>query len=268
MVNFTRSRGSNLLSYVGGRPTKYVYVLVTLLLCGICFYTLRGITIEVIPLENADIDNIVNQRASAELFKKDIVPTVEHKRTVHNHTAGVVPIHDPRPCAPKPPDAMIRHSNAWVHMNNYTVTKFPGFDKFFGYAHEKKVSQMLSQYPNFVTLLSWNDACGLLVFERLFPAKEFPHRMVPKLENWTAVEDQIHDIWEVFERYRIIPSTEFLMGQNNIFIGAEGNVTMFDFHAYRYEGDGHHNPPDFNTTLPLKYKLLEDLRRKRESNHY
>jgi len=175
-------------------------------------------------------------------------------------------------CPTKPPDAMNRHDKAWVHINNYTVTKFPGFRGGADYFHEKKVSQLLSPYPNFVTLLSWNDACGLLVFERLFPSKGFPERMTPKLGNWTAVEAQIHDIWEVLERHRINPSTEFLMGLNNIFIGTEGNVTMFDFHAYRYKGDGIVKPPfrKFSTTFRMenKHKLLESLRIKREKKYF
>jgi len=198
--------------------------------------------------------------------------TVEYNGTVQHHTtAGVVPIHhDPRPCPPKPPDAMNRHGTAWVHINNYTVTKFPGFGGGMDYFHEKNVSQLLSPYPNFVTLLSWNDACGLLVFERLFPSKGFPQRMIPKLENWTAVEDQIHDIWEVLERHHLNPSTEFLMGLNNIFIGTEGNVTMFDFHRYRYKGDGIVEPPDFSTTFLMenKNKLLESLRIKRKKEYF
>ena len=33
------------------------------------------------------------------------------------------------------------------------------------------------------------------------------------------------------------PSTEYLTGMNNICIGSEGNVTMFDFDAHRYEND-------------------------------
>ena len=177
-------------------------------------------------------------------------------------------------CPPKPPDAINRHGKAWVHINNYTVTKFPGFGFGGGmdYFHEKKVSQLLSPYPNFVTLLSWNDACGLLVFERLFPSKGFPQRMTPKLENWTAVEDQIHDIWEVLERHHINPSLEFLMGFNNIFIGIEGNVTMFDFHAYRYKGDGIVKPPfsSFSMTFRMqkKHRLLESLRIKRKIKHF
>jgi len=185
--------------------------------------------------------------------------------------AGVVPIHyDPRSCPPEPPDALNRHGNAWVRINNYTVTKFPGFGHGKGptldYFHEKKVSQLLSPYPNFATLLSWNDTCGLLVFERLFPSKGWPWRMTPKLENWTVVEDQIHDLWEVLDRHHINPSLEFLMGFNNIFIGTEGNVTMFDFHAYRYQGDGIDNSPDFSTEFRMenKHKLLEGLRIKRE----
>jgi len=201
--------------------------------------------------------------------------TVEYNGTVQHHTVEVVPInHDPRPCPPKPPGVMNRHGKAWVHIDNYTVTKFPGFGDGIhpttDYFHEKKVSQLLSPYPNFVTLLSWNDACGLLVFERLFPSQGFPARMTPKLENWTAVEDQIHDLWEVLERHHINPSVEFLMGFNNIFIGTEGNVTMFDFNAYRYKGDGIAKPPDFSTTFRMedKHKLLESLRIKRELKYF
>jgi len=77
------------------------------------------------------------------------------------------------------------------------------------------------------------------------------------------VEDQIHDIWKVFEKQRIRPSTEYLNRMNNIFIGAEGNVTMFDFNAYLYE----HAESKFlyNHTLETenKNRLLADIRRLR-----
>ena len=165
-------------------------------------------------------------------------------------------------CPPKPPTAIQRRGKAWVQIDEYTVTKVANGQK--EYLHEKTASQMLSPYPNFVTLLSWDDDCGLLVFERLFPAKGWktPLLMEPKLDNWSVVENQIDEIWKVYERLRMEPSVEFLMGLNNIYIGTTGNVTMFDFHAYHWEGDGSKEEFKFNQTLnnELKDKLLAQFR--------
>jgi len=112
MVNITRSRGGNLFSHVGGKPIQCLYALVTLILCGITFYTgvLVGMgmaqtpceivmpnkNIEIRPpsLENADIEKIVNQRVSAELSKKGVEPQKSsHPRFtegVENFAQGIV----------------------------------------------------------------------------------------------------------------------------------------------------------------------------------
>ena len=196
-------------------------------------------------------------------------PKSKHKVSVTNKTTSTE--HE---CPPRPPTAQKRHSGVWVQIDEYTVTKaLTMLSNDREYLHEKMISQMLSPYPNFVTLLSWDDKCRTLVFERLFPAKGWPKRMQPRLDDFSIVEKQIEEIWKVFEELSILPSQEFLMGLNNIMIGTTGNVTMFDFHTYHLKSSPHkrENPPfEYNQTKNNEFKdrLLSDLREKRESNRF
>ena len=156
---------------------------------------------------------------------------------------------------------------------NFTVTKIHAFRH--DYMHEKQVSQMLSNYSNFVTLLDYDDDCFKLKFERLFPAEGFP-RTLGGINNdtWTNIETQIHSIFEVFSTKQIQSSHEYLMGLNNIYIGSRGNVTMFDFHEYRYQNDtrmgGKPSGFQYNHTLETehKHRLLAILREKRKTSKH
>ena len=196
-------------------------------------------------------------------------PKLKHKVDVTNKTASTE-----SECPPRPPTAQRRHNNVWVQIDEYTVTKaLTELSNDREYLHEKMISQMLSPYPNFVTLLSWDDKCRTLVFERLFPAKGWPKRMQPRLDDFSIVEKQIEEIWKVYEELRVLPSEEFLNGLNNIMIGATGNVTMFDFHTYHLKSSPHklEKPPfEYNQTKNNEFKdrLLSDLRERRESNRF
>ena len=176
-------------------------------------------------------------------------------------------------CPALPPDLPNRAAVRWVQVENFTVTKIHAFRH--DYMHEKQVSQMLSNYSNFVTLLDYDDDCFKLKFERLFPAEGFP-RTLGGINNdtWTNIETQIHSIFEVFSTKQIQSSHEYLMGLNNIYIGSRGNVTMFDFHEYRYQNDtrmgGKPSGFQYNHTLETehKHRLLAILREKRKTSKH
>ena len=76
---------------------------------------------------------------------------------------------------------------------------------------------------------------GLLFQLRMIVSVKVAHAKQSVLDrSW--ITRQIESSFNVMERLKITPSTEFLYGwDNNIFLGVHQNVTFFDFNAYQCE---------------------------------
>lgn len=138
-----------------------------------------------------------------------------------------------------PPNALIRHGHAWVLIEDYHVLKHPSSRN--EYFHEKEIATRLGKYPHFNKLLSFGDDCEVLVFERLFPRQKGFKYPAENTFNNTLLRQQLDSIFLTFGIEEIEPSLEIFMGLNNIFIGEEQNITMFDYHAYKKKFNSTHN---------------------------
>ena len=116
-----------------------------------------------------------------------------------------------------------RGGQRWVQVLDYRVIKHQNPKD---YAHEKNISMLLSHYPHFVTLLSHDDDCRLLTFERLFTMKK-------QQLNLTHAKPQLDLMFDTLTNEGLFPSYEFYYGLCcNLWVGDRQNLTMFDFHQY------------------------------------
>ena len=149
------------------------------------------------------------------------------------------------PC-PTPPDAMKRQSG-WVQDNATLPYVWKHVRPTEVYLREKNITQMLSPFPHFPSLLSFDDDCHLLRISRVYQGGH------PCLDAHIAV--QLRYVFAVFDMLQLEPSTEFYYGfGSNMFLDTHRNVQFFDFGNYHFFRGPSRNPDILNTTLS---KILE-----------
>ena len=128
-------------------------------------------------------------------------------------------------CTQQPPSALVRQSG-WVDVRSAYVLKHVRPRQV--YNREKSITLLLGKYPQFASLLNYNDNCQILNITRL-------HQTHNKVCMDEDKERQVNYIFSVLEMLGIGPSTELYYGfNNNILVDDKGLVTVYDFGNYMY----------------------------------
>ena len=144
------------------------------------------------------------------------------------------------PCQ-RPSDAEQRQSG-WVQNNVALPYVWKHVDSTEVYNREKHITQMLSPFPHFASLLSFDDKCHLLRISRV-------HSGGRKCLD-AHIEAQLRYIFAVFDMLRLKPSTEFYYGfGSNMFLDTQRRVQFFDFGNYHFFNGSSPNAHILNTTL-------------------
>ena len=146
----------------------------------------------------------------------------------------------------RPPTAETRQTG-WVDIQPTRVLKH--VQPLSKYLHEKAITTTLGRWPQFVSLMAYNDTCRVLTIRKI-------HQTSKKICMGENEHRQIREIFFVLEKLRLEPSTEIYYGfMNNIMIDDDGYITMYDFGNYRV-----HRPPW--VIRSIRDKLIKVLDRK------
>lgn len=161
------------------------------------------------------------------------------------------------PC-PKPQGVNLRgRGEAWVDFSRSTIFKHPNGKG--EYIFERDMTLRLSNFSNFVSLISYDDKCQLEKLHCSHVTYHEQHGLEGVNHKKLAHDLMIKQIGGAFydlAAARIYPSTELVRHgwHTNICIGEEQNVTLFDFGSFAYMKD--------NISIDEAAKHLEETKHK------
>lgn len=153
-------------------------------------------------------------------------------------------------CPGKPTSGVSnRKGGNWVAIKNNTVIKYD--KQYKNYKNEKFMAITLSPYNGFVDLYAYYDNCHIMVFELLKHGAKVNKTPLNRL----YIHQQLTNIWQVFKKHDIFPSSEFFYGFCcNMWLTKDQRVIMYDFDAYTIE----HNHSKIDMRLKILLRKLDN----------